>query len=109
MKDDLNKILDFRKKRDWKQFHLPKNLAISLSLEANEILEVFQWSKDNDIPAGKKEVLELELADVYYYLLLLAHDSGIDLKEALKKKMKINESKYPVSKSKGKSVKYTEL
>lgn len=109
MKDDLNKILDFRKKRDWKQFHLPKNLAISLSLEANEILEVFQWSKDNEIPGGKKEVLELELADVYYYLLLLAHDSGIDLKEALKKKMKINESKYPVSKSKGKSVKYTEL
>lgn len=109
MKDDLNKILDFRKKRDWKQFHLPKNLAISLSLEANEILEVFQWSKDNGIPAGKKEVLELELADVYYYLLLLAHDSGIDLKEALRKKMKVNESKYPISKSKGKSVKYTEL
>ena len=109
MKKDLDKILKFQKERDWKQFHSPKNLAISLSLEASEILELFQWTKNNDLPQDKKKKLEEEIADVYYYLLLLAHESGIDIKKAFENKMALNEKKYPVDKSKGKSNKYNEL
>ncbi len=105
----LKRILDFRKKRDWKQFHQPKNLAISLSLEASEVLELFQWTKDGNLPEDKKEALEKELADVYYWLLLLSHDLQIDLDKALEKKMEENDKKYPVKKSKGSSKKYTEL
>lgn len=107
--EDLKKILDFRKKRNWKQFHSLKNLAISLSLEASEVLELFQWTKDNDLPKENKEELSKELADVYYWVLLLAHDANIDLSEAVKKKMKENEKKYPVKKAKGISTKYTKL
>ena len=105
----LKRILDFRKKRDWEQFHQPKNLAISLSLEAAEVLELFQWTKDGNLPKDKKEALEKELADVYYWLLLLSHDLKIDLDKALEKKMKENDKKYPVTKAKGTSKKYTEL
>lgn len=105
----LNLILKFRKDRDWEQFHSPKNLAISLSIEANEILELFQWSKDNQLPKEKKKYLEGELADVYYYLLLIAHDMNIDLDKALRKKMKENEKRYPIERSKGSSKKYTEI
>jgi NTP pyrophosphatase (non-canonical NTP hydrolase) len=109
MKNDLQKILQFQKDRDWKQFHLPKNLAISLALESSEILEVFQWTKDNKLPVDKKEQLADEIADVYYYLLLLAHETGINIQDAFQKKMQMNEKKYPVDKSKGSSKKYTEL
>ena len=109
MKDDLKKILKFQKDRDWKQFHSPKNLALSLSIEASEILEIFQWTKDNNLPKDKKEKLYEELADVYYYLLLLAYETGVDLKKAFKSKMEINEKKYPIDKSKGNSKKYNEL
>ena len=109
MEDDLKKILKFQKERDWKQFHSPKNLALSLSIEAAEILEIFQWTKDNNLPKDKKEKLSEELADVYYYLLLLSHEAGIDLEKAFKSKMEINERKYPVDKAKGNSKKYNEL
>ena len=105
----LKRILDFRKKRDWEQFHQPKNLAISLSLEAAEVLELFQWTKDGNLPKDKREALEKELADVYYWLLLLSHDLKIDLDKALEKKMEENDKKYPVKKAKGTSKKYTEL
>jgi len=109
MRADIKRILEFQRQRDWKQFHLPKNLAISLVLEAAEVLDVFQWTKDNELPPDKKEQLAEELADVYYYLLLLAHETDVDIKEAFKKKMEINEKRYPISKSKGSSKKYTEL
>ena len=109
MKDDLKKILKFQKDRDWTQFHSPKNLALSLSIEAAEILEIFQWTKDNNLPKEKKEKLAEELADVYDYLLLLCYEAGIDLKEAFKNKMDLNEKKYPVDKAKGNSKKYDEL
>lgn len=109
MKKLLKQILEFRKKRDWEQFHQPKNLAISLSLEAAEVLELFQWTKDGNLPKDKKEALEKELADVYYWLLLLSHDLKIDLDKALEKKMRENDKKYPVTKAKGTSKKYTEL
>ena len=109
MTEDVNKILEFQRQRDWKQYHLPKNLAISLSLEAAEVLELFQWTKDNNLPPDKKEQLAEELADVYYYLLLLAHETDIDIRKAFEKKMEINERRYPINKSKGSSKKYTEL
>ncbi len=105
----IQTILAFREERDWKQFHLPKNLAISLVLEAAEVLELFQWVKDNNLPADKKGDLRDELADVYYWLLLLSHEFEIDLEEALQEKMKKNEEKYPIHKAKGKSEKYTKL
>lgn len=109
MQSDLEKIIEFQKQRDWKQFHLPKNLAISLAIEASEILEIFQWTKGHDLPNDKKQQLEEEIADVYYYLLLLAHETGIDIQKAFKNKMKINTKKYPVHKAKGNSKKYNEL
>ena len=106
---DLQKILRFQKQREWKQFHSPKNLAISLALESAEVLELFQWTFDNSLPSGKQKQLVEELADVYYYLLLLAHTSKIDLHKAFASKMIVNANKYPVHKSRGKSTKYTEL
>lgn len=109
MKDKIERIIEFQKERDWKQFHFPKNLAISLCLEAAEVLELFQWTKDNNLPSSKKKHLEEELADVLYYLLLLAHETDTDLDVAFENKMKLNAAKYPVKKSKGSSKKYTEL
>ena len=109
MKKDLQKLLEFRDKRDWKQFHSAKNLAISLSLEASEILEIFQWSENNDLPKEKYAQLKEEIADVYSYLLLLSNETGIDIKEAFLDKIRKNDKKYPVAKSKGSSKKYTEL
>lgn len=107
--DLVVQILKFRESRDWAQFHDLKNLAISLNLEASEVLELFQWTKDNSYKNGSKEKLADELADVYYWLLLLAHDADIDINTALAKKMKENSKKYPIDKSKGKSDKYTQL
>lgn len=108
-RDLIQKIISFRDKRDWKQFHLPKNLAISLVLESTEVLELFQWTKDNSLASDKKKDLENELADVYYWLLMLAHEFEINLDKALQKKMIENEKKYPVDKVIGKSTKYTKL
>lgn len=109
IKNDTDRIIEFQKQRDWKQFHLPKNLAISLCLEASEVLELFQWTKDHGLAKDKKVMLAAELADIYYYLLLLAHEADIDIRDAFDKKMKLNEKRYPVDKSKGSSKKYTEL
>ena len=101
--------MKFQSDRDWKQFHSPKNLAISLNLEAAEVLELFQWTKDNNLPPEKKEQLAEELADTYYYLILLAHETDIDIEQAFEKKMQLNAERYPVSKSKGSSKKYNQL
>ena len=103
------RIKKFCEERDWSQFHDPKNLAISLNLEAAEVLELFQWTKDNEINPKKLEELPGELADVFYWLIMLAEHYNIDLLEALDQKMDINEKKYPVEKAKGNSSKYTEL
>ena len=93
---DLHKILRFQKQRNWEQFQSPKNLAISLSLESSEVLELFQWSANNSLPANLDKKLSNELADVYYYLLLLAHTANIDLHKAFASKMITNARKYPV-------------
>lgn len=105
-------IRRFRDKRNWKQFHNPKDVALSLSLEAAELLEHFQWKDSNEIlqyvRKHKKDIGE-ELADVLYWVLLLSHDLGIDIKKTLKSKIIKNERKYPVRKSTNSNKKYTEL
>ncbi len=107
-----NKLLEFRKKRNWEQFHKPKDLAISLVLEAGELLEHFQWRSDEEIRKHvidqKNEVAE-ELADVFNWVLLLAHDLNIDIIKSSLKKIDKNRKKYPVKKTKGKHTKYTNL
>jgi len=105
--DELTNVLrNFRDKRDWEQFHNPKDLALALSVEASELLELFLWKKHEDVDRGK---IEEEIADVFSYLLLLADGCNIDIKQVLLKKVELNEIKYPVSKSKGTSKKYNEL
>lgn len=102
-------IKTFCDDRDWSQFHDPKNLAISLQLEASEVLELFQWTKDNQMKEGREEDMADELADVMYWLIMLSNHYNIDLTTALEKKMEKNEAKYPVDKAKGKTAKYNEL
>jgi NTP pyrophosphatase (non-canonical NTP hydrolase) len=105
----MAKIRKFRDDREWAQFHDSKNLAISLQLEASEVLELFQWTQDNQIKPGSEDKLAAELADVFYWTLMLADKHGIDLLDALDRKMEENEAKYPIDKAKGNSAKYTEL
>lgn len=102
----------FRQERDWKQFHNPKDMAVSLALEAAELLELMQWKNGEELSAHlreHREKLEDELSDVLYWVLMLAHDHGIDLKQAFARKIEKNEKKYPVGKAKGRAKKYTEL
>ncbi len=103
------RIRKFSADRDWSQFHDPKNLAISLQLEASEVLELFQWTQNNQLKEGKEREIADELADVFYWLIMLASHYNINLVEALDKKMDKNEQKYPIEKAKGKADKYTEL
>ena len=106
------RIIAFRDERDWKQFHNPKDLAISLSLEAGEVMEHFQWKNAKEVEEHirtHKEDIADELADVLHYLMTLAHDLDIDLSEAVDAKLKKSAIKYPLHKSKGKHTKYTNL
>ena len=108
----IEKIIEFRDERNWKQFHNPKDVALSLVLEATEVMEHFQWKSQPEIEKyikkHKNEIGE-ELADVLYWVLLLSHDLKIDITDALNKKLKKNEEKYPVEKAKGKHTKYDKL
>jgi NTP pyrophosphatase (non-canonical NTP hydrolase) len=108
----LEKLIAFRRERDWEQFHNPKDLAISLSIEAAELLEWFQWKTNDEImvqlDSHKRESLEDEVADVAVYLTYLCHDLGIDLNQAIAAKIKKNAIKYPIEKVKGRSDKYNE-
>ena len=99
-------VRDFIEERDWSQFHSLKDLAISLNLEATEVLELFQWKSDSDVDKSK---LSHELVDVLYWLIVIAEKTDIDLHSSFIEKMKLNREKYPVSKSKGSNKKYTEL
>lgn len=106
------KVIAFRDARDWAQFHNPKDVAISLSLEASELLEHFQWKDPAETAShartGRAEIAE-ELADVLYWVLLLGHDLGIELDKALSRKLLKNAKKYPISKAKGRHTKYDRL
>lgn len=99
-------VLRFRDARDWAQFHNPKDLALGLSIEASELLECFLWK---DAKAADPAKIKEEIADVLIYTLLLAHESKIDLADAVRAKLKRNSEKYPVDKSKGRSDKYDQL
>ena len=104
MEEIKKELLMFQKERDWKKFHTPENLAKSISIEAAELLEHFQWQKEYD----ENEVAE-ELADVLIYCLYMADAMDFDVKEIILNKMGKNALKYPVDKSKGNAKKYTEL
>lgn len=99
-------LLKFRDERDWKQFHNSKDLALAVSIEASELLELFLWKGNEDIDRNK---LKAELADVLSYCLLLAEKHGLDVSQIILEKIKENNLKYPVSKAKGSAAKYDEL
>jgi dCTP diphosphatase len=103
-KEALEALRKFVAERDWKQFHTRENLAKSISIEAAELLELFQWDNDPD-----EERLREELADVLAYCIHLADDLGVDIDELVLEKIAKNELKYPVEKSRGKSQKYDRL
>lgn len=107
--ETINEVLKFRDDRDWKQFHNPKDLAISISLEAAELLEVFQWSAEDVKCEEKMDKIKEELADVVNYCILMADACGLDLDEIVRAKIKRNNEKYPVEKAFGSKEKYTEL
>ncbi len=105
----INRILQFRDDRNWKQFHNPKDLAISISLEAAELLEVFQWSAEDVNCTEKMDKVREELADVINYCVLMADACGLDLDEIVQAKIKKNNEKYPIELSKGSKEKYDQL
>ncbi len=108
--EEINQnIIKFRDERNWKQFHTPKDLAISISLEAAELLEVFQWSGTDMVVDTKRDKIEEELADVLIYCGLMADAMEMDIGEIICKKLQTNCDKYPVEKAYGKSDKYTQL
>ena len=107
--ETANEIVRFRDERNWKQFHTPKDLALSLCLEAAELLEVFQWSGTDLYCEEKKDRIKEELADVVHYCVLLADVCDIDLDSASREKLQRNREKYPVEKAYGVSRKCSEL
>lgn len=105
----IEQILKFRDDRNWKQFHTPKDLAISISLEAAELLEVFQWSGSDTECVDKRGKIEEELADVIIYSVLMADACKLDIDEIIRQKLSANEEKYPVEKAFGTSKKYSDF
>ena len=110
MNNDIQQIIEslikFRNERDWEQFHNPKDLAIALSIEANELLELFLWKNAED--ANKDKVKE-ELADVLSYAFLIAEKYDLNIKDIIEEKIQVNNKKYPIEKAKGNAKKYDEL
>ena len=104
MEEIMKEIEIFNKERDWDQFHSPENLAKSISIEAGELLECFQWNNEYNLDEVKEE-----LADVINYCLLMADKLGVDPKQIVLDKMEKTAKKYPVEKAKGKSTKYNKL
>ncbi len=108
----IKKIAKFRDDRDWMQFHDPKNMAISIIIEAAELLEHFQWKTQDEveqyIPKNLREI-QSEIADIALYLIELADNLNIDLLEAMYEKLAENGRKYPIEKAKGKHTKYNRL
>ena len=109
IKELTDKIVAFRDARNWKQYHNPKDMAISISLEAAELLEVFQWSgSDTSADTDKKlSKVKEELADVLIYAFLMGNDLGLDISEIVCNKIEENNRKYPAEKAYGKADKYT--
>lgn len=106
LKQLTDAVVKFRDERDWKQFHNAKDLALAINIEAGELLELFLWKPPDVVSTNK---IEEELADVLIYALLLAHEKNIDIVNIISEKLRVNDAKYPVSKSKGNAKKYNEL
>jgi len=109
----LDQLLAFRKEREWEPFHSPRNLAISISLEAAELLEHFQWARGGDevqkaVQERADEISE-EIADLAIYLTYLCHDLEIDLDRAVREKLAVNTARYPLERSRGRAAKHTDL
>lgn len=109
IKQLTEKILKFRDARDWQKFHNPKDLSLSLSLEASELLETFQWKTSEEAVEKNLNNMKDELADIFIYTLLFANETGIDLGKAVEQKIQKNNDKYPVDKAYGRNAKYTEF
>ena len=110
--DLIRAAVAFRDQRDWAQFHNPKELAISLAVESAELIQLMQWYKGEELAKVVREKhhhLQDELADVFFSVLLLAHELKIDLGPAFLEKLQKTAAKYPIDKSKGSPKKYTEL
>ena len=110
----LQQILrSFAHDRDWEQFHSPRNLVSALNVEAGELLELFQWESANHVvdvnDSETRQKIEDEIADVFIYLLRIADKLDVSLEDVAMAKIKKNAEKYPIEKSKGKALKYTEL
>ena len=106
IKNITEALLSFRNEREWEQFHNPKDLSIALSIEANELLELFLWKKPEE--ANVEKVKE-ELADVFAYAFLIAEKYNLNIEDIVLEKIKKNAEKYPIDKAKGKSDKYDQL
>ncbi len=114
IKEAAKIVKEFCEARDWDQYHNPKDLAIGLSTEANELLDIFRFQSQEDMdqimsdPAKREEVSQ-ELGDIFFFLLRFAQMNHFDLFEALQDKVKLNDRKYPVEKAKGKNYRYKDL
>ena len=106
MNDIINALKTFRDERDWQQFHNPKDLSMALSIEAAELLEAFLWKQPGDADLSK---IKEELADVFAYAFLLADACQLDVNDIVMAKIRVNEQKYPVEKSRGSARKHDEL
>ena len=110
--DIMDQLLAFRKQRDWEQFHTPKNLSAALSIEAAELLECFQWTKDGELPelvVRERTAIEEEVADIAILLCYLCHDLNFELDVVVRSKIEKNKQKYPVSLARGTAKKYDRL
>lgn len=110
----IKSVRDFCEAREWDKFHNPKELAIGMSTEANELLEIFRFKSETQMKEmfqyeKSKEHIEDELADVLFFVLRFAQMNHLDLETCLKNKLEKNSKKYPIEKSRGKNIKYTEL
>ena len=105
----IEDVLKFRDDRNWKQFHNPKDLALSLSLEASELLELYQWKNGDEIYEVDRERISEELADILNYAILFADTLGLDMDEIIESKLRKNGAKYPVELARDSKKKYNEL
>lgn len=106
IKEITNKLIEFRDERDWLQFHNPKDIAIAISVEAGELLELFLWKQPEEVD---QEKIKEELADVFAFALLLANKYDLDVKQIVLNKIKQNGEKYPIDKATGTAKKYNEF
>ena len=105
------KLREFAQERDWEQFHSPKNLSMALSVEASELVEHFQWMTEEesaDLQPNRHAAVAFELADIFIFLLRLSDQLDVDLMEITKRKIELNDKRYPVDKVKGSSKKHSE-